>query len=407
MNFLYETPIVKNFLDVDLYKFTMWQAIFHNYRYSKCSYRFVNRSAKSGVKLGELINALQDEVQNWGDFRFTPMQLIYLESLGYFKEDFLDYLSNFKINPDNLKIKLGFDGDLDISTNLSSWCDTIWYETAVLSTVNELYYIFKNEDDGEGPYLECFGDARVKLYKKCAYLKQNPLPIMEFGTRRRFSAGWQEEVLTTLLKNTNSIVGTSNVHLAMTYNIPCLGTMAHEFLSGHLGLVKDIKDAQRVALNVWGKEYGDKLAVALTDTFTTDSFFRDMDEKTTNFYTGLRHDSGCPFEFGEKALAHYKKFNIDPMNKKLVFSDGLDLELATQIQKRFANRIKVVFGIGTSLTNDMGGSHKPLSIVMKLVQMQKDANSPVVECVKLSDNPEKAIGEKSMVEAVKKAYGVN
>jgi nicotinate phosphoribosyltransferase len=131
------------------------------------------------------------------------------------------------------------------------------------------------------------------------------------------------------LKNTKSIVGTSNVHLAMTHNIPCLGTMAHEFLSGHLGLVGDIKDAQKIALTVWLKEYGEKLAVALTDTFTTDAFFRDMDEGLTHVYTGLRHDSGCPFEFGEKALAHYKKFNIDTRTKKLVFSDGLDLELAT------------------------------------------------------------------------------
>lgn len=409
-------PMIKGILDLDWYKLLMMQAIYHNYPNARCSYRFVNRSAKKGVKLGVHKKNLEDEVLKWAFFKLTPTEAGYLLENGL-APDFVKYLSDFRVDPGQLLIKV-VDGDLDISTRMGKWVETIWFETCVLASVNELeskltvvnnLIDWKGYADSKYPFGEGYRrlDEKIKLLNEYEARNGFPLKIMEFGTRRRYSSEWQEEVLLNLWRRTNAIVGTSNVYLAMKYGIPVLGTMAHEFISGHLGLCDGkIEEAQTKALVTWFDEFKGKFAFALSDTFTTDAFLRDMGFVLTSDYLGFRHDSGCPFEFGRKSIRHYLSHDINPKTKSLIFSDGLDIPLAIKIADEFTPQLKsVLFGIGTNLTNDF--DFAPLSIVMKLVEMQANESSPVVQCVKLSDNPEKAIGDADMVRRVKEAYKVS
>jgi nicotinate phosphoribosyltransferase len=242
-------------------------------------------------------------------------------------------------------------------------------------------------------------EGENRLRNKIDIIRQYPrFTLTDFGTRRRYSARWQRYVVETLKQTCPQLVGTSNVKLALDLGIKPIGTVAHEFFSAHLALVDNIVEAQKRALHVWLQEYDNNLGHALTDTFTTDAFFRDFGVVLSNAFQGVRHDSGDPIEFGYKAIAHYKKMGIDPKTKSIVFSDGLDIPKAIEIYKEFAGLIGLGFGVGTNLTNDLGVT--PLNIVIKLVECN---GRPVV---KLSDNPGKAIGDKGTIDKVKKAFGV-
>ena len=228
-------------------------------------------------------------------------------------------------------------------------------------------------------------------------LKKHPrLMLAEFGTRRRYSREWQEYVF-GVLNDLPNVVGTSNVRLAMDNDTKPIGTMAHEYLCAHLGLVDNLGTAQKRALHVWLQEYGTNLGVALTDTFTTPAFFKDFGHVLANAFSGVRHDSGDPIKFGIDTIAHYESLGIDPRTKTIVFSDGLDIPEAIRIFETFTGLIGISFGVGTNLTNDLGP--KALNIVIKLIECDD------TYCVKLSDNPGKAIGNAKQIDNVREIYG--
>jgi nicotinate phosphoribosyltransferase len=265
------------------------------------------------------------------------------------------------------------------------------FEIYVLAIVNELYFRRL-----ETP--ETLLEGRRRLAGKIALLKQHsadsmrlarprkhPFEFFEFGTRRRFSAAWQEEVVGTLASEVPEYFkGTSNVHLAEKYGLAAIGTMAHEYLQTFQGVNVQLKDFQKQALETWVQEYRGDLGTALTDVVGMDAFLADFDLYFAKLFDGLRHDSGDPLAWGEKALAHYTKLKIDAHTKRLVFSDGLTLKYALEvIYPRFADRVKPGFGIGTHLSNDTG--IEPLNIVMKLTTCN---GQPVA---KISDSPGKAL----------------
>jgi nicotinate phosphoribosyltransferase len=386
--------IITSMLDDDLYKLTMQQCVFHQYPDVDVKYEF--RCRNKGVSLAFLIETLQYQVDSLQTLALTEAEEKYLTELGFFKRDYIEYLKNYRYKPEQVRL---FEKEEEIGDSVQKvlgieisgpWVETILWEVKLLALVNELYFIHTGGWDGT---------AYNKLHWKIKAFKDMPrFAFAEFGTRRRFSGEWQREVATTLKEKCHNMVGTSNVKLAMDLGIRPIGTMAHEYISAHLGLVDNVKEAQKRALHVWLQEYDHDLGIALTDTFTTKAFFEDFGHVLSNSFDGLRHDSGDPIEFGYNAITHYKNMGIDPKTKTLVFSDGLDPTTAINIYKEFTGLIGVSFGIGTNLTNDVGAT--PLNIVIKLVECD---GKPVV---KLSDNPSKAIGDPDKIEEVRTAYGV-
>ena len=367
------------------------QAVYHQYPSAQVYYEFTCRN--KGVKLGFLADELREQVGSWKYLGITDQEAKQLRRIPFIKEDFINFLLSFSLNPNEIYID-NVDGELIISSK-GKWVDTIWYEVPLLATVNELYFSYQNKSDNH------LVSAERILRNKLHLIKDYPtFKYAEFGTRRRFSKYWQEQALQTQLEMVpNNIVGISNVKLALDYGIKPIGTVAHEWTMAHLGLVDNIREAQGRALHVWQQEYGHNLGIALTDTFTTDAFFRDFDFTLARGYDGVRHDSGDPFVFGEKCIKHWESIGIDPRRKSIVFSDGLDLPLAIDIWKRFIGRTGVSFGIGTNITNDFEGL-TPLAIVMKLLQCNG------TNCIKLSDVGGKNMGHPCMIETVKNCYGV-
>ena len=381
--------IIDSILQTDLYKLTMQQCVHHQYPYSQASYSFTCRN--DNVYLGFLASRIQEQIERMKDLSLTNEEKKYLQNINFFKKDYLDYLEGYRFNPQQVQI-VNHNGILKIDI-AGSWLETILWEVPLLAIVNQLY--FENKSN----FKDIKNEGERRLLKKISIIKNYPrFQFADFGTRRRYSRDWQEKVIKTFLQYCPQLIGTSNVKFAMDAEIKAIGTQAHEYISAHIALVDNIREAQKRAFYVWLQEYGINLGIALTDTFTTDAFFQDFDYTLAHSFSGVRQDSGDPFNFGKKMIEHYKNLGIDPKIKTIVFSDGLDIPKAIELWKEFDGQIGLSFGIGTNLTNDMG--IEPLNIVIKMVSCN---GKPVV---KLSDNPTKAIGNKKVVDDIKKAYNL-
>jgi nicotinate phosphoribosyltransferase len=383
--------MIKSLLDTDLYKQSMGYVFWKKYPTVKGEYVFICRN--KDVKLGFLKDQVIEEVARIAQLRYTLEEINYLKSLNLFGEDYTDYLKSFKLNAHEVVIS-EHHGDLVIRISGTMVSASPW-EIYLLATINELYFKHLN------PNLD-LSLGKQKLADKIDLIKSLPnnFKIMEFGTRRRYSSEWQKYVLQTLAaKLPEHLIGTSNILLAKELGLKPVGTLAHEYLSSQMVLAPDFKHFQHHALKVWQEVYQDKLLVSLTDLVTTDSFLKDLDEELSNSFTGLRHDSGDPIVWGEKILNHYQKYDINPQEKTLIFSDGLDVPKAISIFNHFKDKTKLIFGIGTNLTNDVG--LKALNIVIKMVSCD---NHPVA---KISDEPSKAICEDpAFLQKVKITFGV-
>ena len=365
--------IIKSLLDTDLYKLTMMQLVFHKYANVPVEYEFKLRGDED---LSYVRKNIEKELINLTNLQFTDNEIRYLRSLGHFREDFLKYLETFRLDTYNIILE-GTCKPFKITIK-GTWLETILFEVPLLSIINELY--FKDKPI-----------KRVKTGKKSLISKINMIKQLgeldfkfsDFGTRRRYSREWQRYVVKKLKHELpENFNGTSNVLLAMDLGLTPIGTMAHEYLQAFQGIVHP-RNSQKFALSEWITEYGGKLAIALTDVIGMDAFLKDFDLAYAKVYDGLRHDSGKPIPWGEKAINHYKSLGIDPKTKTLVFSDGLDVSNAIQIYKFFKGSINTSFGIGTNLSNDVG--LKPLQIVIKMVTCN---GLPVA---KLSDSPGKTM----------------
>lgn len=295
----------------------------------------------------------------------------------------LEYIRNLVKNNEYVPRKLDqvnifvedINGELEITVK-GLWEDVIHFEIPVLSIFSENFIYNDNRD-----YKKLVGGGIRNLREKIKWLKEQEdidgFKFIDFGTRRRFSANWHDYVVGKLLKELpEHFIGTSNVALAQKYNIMCSGTMAHEWLQAYQQIVapEDFERFQEVALYDWYNVYKGDLGIALTDVVGFDAFLKVFNIDLANKYAGCRHDSGCPFEWCDKLIKHYETLGIDPMTKVAVFSDSLDFEKAVTLYRRFRSRIKMVFGIGTYLTNDMGEGYVAPSVVMKMVTLE---NRPV------------------------------
>ena len=375
-------PVITSLLDTDLYKFTMWQTMLHRHPETQAQYTFVCRN-ESAYPLGELLDDVNRELNHLCGLKFKHDELAYLRGLRFIKTDFVDFLRIFHFQREFIHASVK-NGTLDIVAE-GPQVHVMAFEIFVLAIVNELY--FRRFDSATA-----LPEGRRKLQAKIKQLQafaeepplRHPFEFFDFGVRRRFSGEWQREVDTTLKKEIRQLFrGTSNVLLARDLDLVPIGTMAHEYLQSYQALGFRLRDSQKAALEEWVQEYRGDLGVALTDVVGMDAFLADFDLYFAKLFDGLRHDSGDPVIWGEKALAHYAKLRIDAHTKRLVFSDGLNVTKAIELYRHFADRTQLGFGIGTNLTNDVGLT--PLNIVMKLTLCN---GQPVA---KLSDTPGKTL----------------
>lgn len=383
-------PIITSLLDNDLYKFTMLQAMLHQFPQTHGVYRFRCRNNKdTAYPLASIKDALEHQLDGLCELRFLPDELEYLRSLRFMRSDFVDYLELFQLKRRFITVSTDKQGRLFVDIE-GPMIQAMFFEVFVLAIVNELYFTALTDPSviKEGQRRL---DEKVTLLHHYADMQASdaeqdkpPFIVADFGTRRRFSKSWQAHVVETLHKaEPNIFSGTSNLLLAKNLEMTPIGTMAHEFLQAFQALDVRLRDSQKAALEAWVHEYRGDLGIALTDVVGMDAFLRDFDLYFAKLFDGLRHDSGDPYTWGDKAIKHYKTLKIDPKTKILTFSDGLNLEKAWQLHQYFHERIKTSFGIGTNLTNDMGLTQ--LNIVLKLVECN---GQPVA---KLSDSPGKTM----------------
>ncbi|SFU60151.1 nicotinate phosphoribosyltransferase [Paenacidovorax caeni] len=373
--------IITSLLDTDLYKFTMMQVVLHQFPGAQVEYRFRCRNA--GVALAPLVNEIREEIRALCSLRFQDAELAYLRSLRFIKSDFVDFLGLFKLGEKYVQVTPLPSGEIDITIQ-GPWLHTILFEIPVLAIVNEVY--FRNTQK-----VPDFPEGRRRLDAKIGQL-QAPglaeLKIADYGTRRRFSRAWHEEVLRVLCARLGTgmhgqFAGTSNVLYAMKLGVTPLGTMAHEYLQACQALGPRLRDSQVFGFEVWAKEYRGDLGIALSDVYGMSAFLRDFDLYFCKLFDGARHDSGDPFAWGERLLQHYRDNRVDPLTKTLIFSDALTVPRTIELFQRFHGRCQLAFGIGTNLTNDLG--YEPLQVVIKMTRCN---GQPVA---KLSDTPGKGM----------------
>jgi len=389
--------IINSLLDTDFYSFTQMQTVFHKYSDVMVRYSFKCRNKNNPLHLGKdatldetwalvgLGHAIEREINNLCSLRFNDEELDYLRGLGLFKEDFISYLRTFKLSSDDIKVNVitRAEGSKNIPEELTisiegSWLSTLLFEVPVLAIVSELYNTtlakysaFPDSRvatllDREERVKKIGNDNINKKFELLTYNHRsyNDLHFADFGTRRRYSRDWQEYIIDKF-RFSQSFIGTSNVMFAKKFNLKPIGTMSHQFLQAHQALVK-VRDSQKEALEVWAHEYRGNLGIALSDVVGFDAFLRDFDLYFAKLYDGCRHDSGNPYSWCEKLIAHYESMGIDPKTKTAVFSDGLNFPLMAELNEAFKDKINVSFGIGTNLTNDVG--IEPLQIVIKMVE---------------------------------------
>ncbi len=394
--------IIKSLLDLDFYKLTMGQVQWHNYRDVVVRLGFNNRMKK--IRLAEVINLdeLKAELHHVRSLRFQDDELHYLSQIdcgdrAMFAPGYLDFLAQVRLPPYSLLQK---DGQLDLGF-AGRWPEVTFWETISLSTINELYYRSLLHDD---EYQSAILTGRERLANKIARIKSEcpDLKFSDFGTRRRFSREWQEEVATTMARELpGNFLGTSCVDIARRHNLKPMGTSAHEMYMVLAAIsarnLDSIRSSHNRVLRDWWAAYGKELSIALTDTFGSEFFFRDMTAQQAKDWKGLRHDSADPIRFGDRAIGFYQGHAIPPLEKLIVFSDGLDLDRIIQLLTYFRRRIGTTYGWGTNLTNDMG--HMALSLVVKPVMANGNPT------VKMSDNLAKATGPEDEINLYKQVFG--
>ncbi len=370
--------IITSLLDTDLYKFSMMQVVLHQFPGAQVTYRFKCRTP--GIDLRPYIDEIQEEIEQLCTLRFRERELDYLRAMRFMKSDFVDFLALFQMNAKYVNVAPGaqHNGEIDIEVH-GPWLHTILFEIPILAIVNEIY--FRNNRPTPD-----YAEGRRRLEEKIALIAGDSsladMRIADYGTRRRFSRLWHEEIILTCRDRLGAVfAGTSNVYYAMKHGVIPLGTMAHEYLQACQALGPRLRDSQVFGFEKWAQEYRGDLGIALSDVYGMDAFLRDFDMYFCKLFDGARHDSGDPFDWGERLIAHYEVNRVDPRTKTLVYSDSLNFPLAIELFRRFHGRAKLAFGIGTNLTNDLG--YAPLQIVMKMVGCN---GQPVA---KLSDTPAK------------------
>ncbi|MDH0103329.1 nicotinate phosphoribosyltransferase [Stutzerimonas stutzeri] len=396
MSSAFSDRIIQSLLDTDFYKLTMMQAVLHHYPNAEVEWAFRSRS---GEDLSPYLSEIRHQIEALAELQMSAEELAFLERVPYMQPDFIRFLGLFRFDLRYLRVDVE-DGELVMYLR-GPWLHVILFEVPLLAIVSEV----RNRARYAQVTLE---QAGARLDEKFAWLRRQAtaeelasFTLADFGTRRRFSFAVQAMVVERLRCDfPGRFVGTSNVHLARTLDVKPMGTMAHEWIMAHQQLGPRLIDSQVAALDCWVREYRGALGIALTDCIIMDAFLRDFDLYFAKLFDGLRHDSGDPLEWAEKAIAHYQRLGIDPKSRQLIFSDGLDFAKALHIHRALIDRSRPSFGIGTGLTCDIPGV-EPTNMVIKMTACN---GQPVA---KISDSPGKTMcRDEAFVSYLRHVFGV-
>ncbi len=375
--------IINSLLETDAYKFSMGQAIYHQFSDYKTTWTFKCRN-KDVHFTSEMVDEIIEQLKAYCSLRFTEDELQYLDSITWIKGSYVDFLRLWQPRFEDFVISKDAECGLSIET-LGTWLNTSMYEIPVLAIINEVYFRMAYD------YQDLMKQFERKLDEKIQWLasgKYHIASFSEFGLRRRLSGEAQELAVRKLAEKDleqSAFVGTSNVYLAKKYNLIPVGTQAHEWIMcvGQGNHKHNPAYSNWYSMQAWVDEYGVLNGTALTDAITTDCFLKDFQLTFATLFSGVRHDSGDPIEWGDKMLAHYRKLGIDATQKTLLFSDSLNFEKADKIYNYFKGKCKIAFGIGTYISNDT--DEEPLNIVMKTTKCNG------MDVAKISDTPGKGM----------------
>ena len=388
------SKVLTSLLDNDFYKFTMQCGVVQLFPRTKARYTFINRGKHEFPEGFD--KALRAAVDAMAELKLTKDEKAFLvKNCPYLSPLYLDFLEGYRYDPS--EVHIAQEGNNLKVTVEGHWYRTILWEVPLLAIISELYYQLMNATAWTDAQVIANTREKELLYKELGVV------FAEFGTRRRHSYHVHDIVMRTLLEGYGStFMGSSNVHFAMKYKVKPIGTHAHEWFMFHAAEYS-YKMANALSLEHWVDVYRGDLGVALSDTYTTDVFFKQFDKKFSKLFDGVRHDSGDPIVFAEKTIAHYKKMGIDPLSKYIIFSDGLNPKKVQAITEACKGKIGISFGIGTDLTNDVG--LRPMNIVMKLTEVLT-SDDEWVPTVKLSDEPNKHTGDPKMIALAKGILGI-
>ena len=383
-----DRPIITSLLDDDWYKLTMGSVVFHNFPNAEVEYEFINRGKTPFPKGFD--TELKYQISLLANLPLLKEEEIWLKAIPYMRPTYAEWLFGFTMNPDEVQIiQTGSELKITIS---GPWYRTIFWEVKLMAILSELYFIMTGQ--------EKYFDWIDKIYQKSLKLSDNDCRWIDFGTRRRYSYEVQNKVV-AVMKSVKGFLGTSNPHLAMKHKVNPQGTYAHESIMA-MSALYGVRMANKMWMKHWADYFGGCLGVALTDTFTTDSFLNDFGSYEARLFDGLRQDSKDEYEWGEKVLAHYRKLGILTSNKRLVFSNNLSPEKYIPISKYFSQWAQPIAGIGTNFTNNCGP--KALNMVIKMTRA--NFGQGWVDVVKLSDENGKHTGKPESIRMVKEQLGI-
>ena len=388
--------IINSILDTDLYKLTMQFAVIQMFPNQKVRYQFRDRNNISYPNGFDI--ELMKEIKLMENLALTKDEKNYLtKTFPFLPPTYIDFLAGYRFDSDEVKVSLGENNKLIINIE-GYWYRTILWETCLMSIISELYFKITDQNvDIYDPILQ------INDLKKLDLMIDHNAFFSDFSTRRRYSYENEERICKLFKEHSNHVfVGTSNVYIAYKLGIKSVGTMGHEFMMVHSALY-GYEMSNKIAMESWVSAYQGNLGTMLPDTLTTDVFLKSFDTKYARLFDSVRQDSGSAFEFTDKIVNHYKSLGIDPMSKTIIFSDGLDTKLATEIKEYCVGKIKSSFGIGTNLGNDVGV--KPLNIVIKVSEVLVNGNWK--SAVKLSDNIGKYTGSLDEINLCKKVLNIN
>lgn len=381
--------MLEHILDTDLYKFSTSYAYFKLYPEAEGEFEFNDRNKESWSGYADIFskkfdNALESAellqlhkaAKNWC-----------IKNIPYIPQTYWEWLTTFRF--EKHKVHYWFDTNGVFHCKVADKLYKVtFYEILILSIYSEIRNQINESRYEETPFAK---DVDNKILQKVWFANENGIVFSEFGTRRRYSSEIQERIIDRIGENSKTCAGTSNVFFAMKYGMKPIGTFPHEWVMFH-GATFGYKRANFLSLEDWIDVYQGDLGTALIDTYTTDSFLNTLTKKQAHLLSGFRQDSGDEIEIGEKIIAKLESFGIDPKSKVIVFSNALDMEKAKRINDHFKDKCKVSFGIGTNLTNDTGVPWKPANIVMKLMKCRLNENSEWEDCIKISDDEGKHMG---------------
>ncbi|PYF72647.1 nicotinate phosphoribosyltransferase [Pedobacter nutrimenti] len=380
---------VASILDNDFYKFTMQQGVIRLFPGAKARYTFINRGKHSFPE--GFAKALKEEVNHMAQLKLSREEKQFLKvTCPYLDPVYLDFLEGYRYNPEEVQIEQN-GNELEVHIE-GLWYRTILWEVPIMSLICELFYPMHQMERISNEQLIERSRKKIENYRNLG------ITVAEFGTRRRYSYQVHRLVLQALKQyGTDCFIGTSNVHMAMLYQTKPIGTHAHEWFMYHAAAY-GFKMANAMGLENWVRVYRGDLGIALSDTYTTEVFFKQFDKMFSKLFDGVRHDSGDPLLFADQVIRHYQHLGIDPRSKFIIFSDALNYEKVARIVKHCQGKIGISFGIGTNLTNDVGP--EPMNMVIKMTQAHPQ-DGEWTEVVKLSDEQGKYTGSEKMIRLAK------